>query len=247
MVSGQRSAGGAVLSSRSEGVLRLVLNRPHRRNAVDSATSSLLHELLTDARDDPTVRVIVLSGAGPAFCAGWDIDAIAELRDGDEPSVRAEFERNRRLLDDLETAPQATIACVHGAVMGFGLGLVASCDIAVAARSATVALPEIELGVVPGMVMLDVLEAVPAKVALDWLLSGERQPADRALAAGLLSRVVEDDALEPTVGALAERLAAHDPGTVRETKHLFRRLRGLDRSTAEAEAIAGAVAALLRA
>jgi enoyl-CoA hydratase/carnithine racemase len=84
-------------------------------------------------------------------------------------------------------------------------------------------------------------------VALDWLLSGEGQPAERALAAGFLSRVVDDDDLESAVASLADRVAAHDPAAVQETKRLFRRLRGLDRATAEAEAIAGAVAALLRA
>src|SRR5687768_16582281 len=136
-----------------EGVLRLRLNRPERRNAVDSEMARALHAAVRDARENPDCRVIVLSGAGPSFCSGWDIDAVAALRGQAAEAIEAEFEENRRLLEDLATAPQATIAAVHGSVMGFGIGLVTSCDLAVAARSAVVALPEITLRVVPGMVM----------------------------------------------------------------------------------------------
>jgi methylglutaconyl-CoA hydratase len=237
-------AGVAIDVHHEEGVVRLVLNRPERRNAVDPATARALHRAIRDAREDVDCRVIVVSGAGVAFCSGWDIDAVAELRDKDADAIEAEFEENRRLLEDLATAPQATIAAVHGPVMGFGIGLVTSCDIAVAARSAVVAMPEITLRVVPGMVMLDLLEAVPRKVALDWLLSGERRSAEHALAAGLFSRLTEDDELEATVSALARRLASHDATTVRETKELFRRL-SENPAGAEGTAIAGAVAALL--
>lgn len=227
-----------------EGILRLVLNRPERRNAFDGAMARELHSAVRAARENPDCRVIVLSGAGRSFCSGWDIDAVAALRGQDAHVVEAEFEENRRLLEDLAAVPQATIAAVHGSVMGFGIGLVTSCDIAIAARSAVVALPEITLRVVPGMVMLDLLRAVPAKVAFDWLLSGERQPAERALAAGLFSRVAEDDELEETVSALASRLAGHDAATLRETKELFHRL-AADPAGAQREAIAGAVSALL--
>lgn len=229
-----------------EGVLRLKLNRPERRNAVDGPMARALHEAVRAARENSECRVIVLSGAGSAFCAGWDVDAVAALRGQAAEAIEAEFEENRRLLEDLATAPQATIAAVHGSVMGFGIGLVTSCDLAVAGRSAVVALPEITLRVVPGMVMLDLLQAVPAKVALDWLLTGERQPAERALAAGFFSRVVGDDELDETVTALAGRLAGHDPATLRETKELFRRL-AADPADAQREAIAGAVSALLTA
>lgn len=235
-----------VLMQVADGVTRLILNRPERRNAVDTPTANALQTALRQAIESPECRVIVLSGAGSTFCAGWDIAAIAELRAGSEADVRAEFEANRRLLSELAAAPQATVAEVRGAVLGFGIGLVSACDIAVAGRSASIGLPEIALGVVPGMVLLDVLDALPSKVALDWLLSGEHHSAEEALAAGLLSRVVADDDLEPAVDALARRLAGHDPETLRETKRMFHRLRALDRADAESAAIEAAVRALLR-
>lgn len=227
-------------------VASIALNRPDRRNAVDGVTAQLLHEALLQATRAPECRVIVLSGAGPSFCAGWDTDAIAALQAADEASVRAEFEANRRLLADLASAPQVTVAKAHGAVLGFGIGLIAACDIAVAGRSTSIGLPEVALGIVPGMVMLDVLEALPAKLALDWLLSAGKHDAEEALRAGLVSRVVDDERLDEEVGALAARLAGLDPGTVQETKRMFRLLGTLDRAAAEDAAIDAAVRALVR-
>jgi methylglutaconyl-CoA hydratase len=235
-----------VLEHLEDGVLTLTINRPERRNAIDGATADLLHAAVLAVRDDPSCRVIVITGAGRAFCAGWDIQAIAELRGLDAPEVERSFERNRGLLEDLERAPQATIASVHGAVMGFGLGLVASCDIAVAAESTAVGLPEIALGVVPALVMVDLFERLPEKVALDWLLSGERRTAAQGLAAGLFSRVVGDDAVDTEVSALAAVIAGHDPAAVRETKRLYRSLRSLEHDAAIREAIASAAAALVK-
>ena len=234
----------SVLQHRAGGVLTLTLNRPERRNAVDDATANVLHERVRAVHDDPDCQVIVIDGAGPSFCAGWDVEAATALRALPVAAVEAVFERNRVLLEDLESAPQVTVAAVHGAVMGFGLGLVARCDIALAAESTLVALPEIAHRIVPAIVMVDLLETLPEKVALDWLLSGERRTADDALAAALFSRVVPDDELQSAVAELARALAAHDSTTLRETKALYRRLQGLDRSAAVREAIATAAAAL---
>ncbi len=235
-----------MLQSLENGVLTLTVNRPERRNAIDGATADLLQAAVRSVRDDPSCRVIVLTGAGPAFCSGWDIQAIAALRGLVSAEVAKSFERNRGLLADLEAAPQATIASVHGAVLGFGLGLVASCDIAVAAEKTVVGLPEIALGVVPALVMVDLFERLPEKIALDWLLSGERRSAAEGLAAGLFSRVVADDALGPEVAALASAIAGHDAAAVRETKRLYRSLRGLGHDEAIRAAIATAAAALVK-
>lgn len=238
--------GAAVLQRLEAGVLTLTLNRPERRNAVDDATANLLHEAVQAVRDDASCRVIVLAGAGAAFCAGWDIQAVTALREQPVEVVATSLERNVRLLESLASAPQATVAAVHGAVMGFGLGLVANCDIAVAAESTIVSLPEIALGVVPALVMVDLLERLPEKVALDWLLTGEQRTAAEGLTAGLFSRVVPDASLETEISNLAGRLAGHEPETLRETKRLYRRLRNVERNAAVREALATAAAALVR-
>ncbi len=227
------------------GVRRIALDRPDRRNAVDPATAVALHRAILEARDDPACAVVVIAGNGPVFCAGWDLDSLGPLVAAGEEALRRAFADTRALLEDLSALPQATVAEVRGGVLGFGIGLVGACDIAVASDTAVVALPEIAHGIVPGMVMLDLLGRMPDKVSLDWLLTGERRSAADALAAGLVSRVVPDDALEGTVATIAERLAAHDPAVLRTTKRAWRELAALPRERAAEVAIDGAVRALL--
>lgn len=236
----------AIRVGQADGVTTISLDRPERRNAVDEPTAAELHAAIRAAGDDPGCRVVVLRGEGPAFCAGWDVASIADLRERGPEAIRAAFEDNRRLMHDLRDLSTPTIAAVHGAVMGFGIGLAAACDLVIAARGTRIALPEIALGVVPGMVMLDIADAVPAKVALDWLLSGTMRTADEALAAGLLSRVVDDEALDEAVASAAAAIAAHDPGVAAETKRLFRSLATSPARAVEDEIVAQAAAALLR-
>lgn len=235
-----------VKSSIREGVATLTLARPERRNAIDDATAAALHDALRAATADPDCRAIVLAAEGDVFCAGWDLREIAAMRaGGDRAAVEASFAANRRLLADLAAAPQPTIAAVQGGAMGFGLGLIARCDVVVAARGTVVALPEIAHGVVPGIVMLDLLRTLPRKVALDWLLSGSPVSAEAALTAGLFSRVVDDALLTGEVAALAATIAAHDGAAVRETKALYERLASAAAAEAEREAVRRAVDALL--
>lgn len=236
----------SVVSAVDGAVTRITLNRPRRRNAVDGAMCELLRAELRAARERDGCRVVVIGGAGPAFCAGWDLNDIAAKRaSGDREGVRAAFEGNRELLRDLAAMPQVTIAQLHGAVMGFGISLAARCDLAVAARDARIALPEVAHGVVPGIVMLDVLEAVTPKVALDWLVSAREVSAERALAAGLVGEVVDGDALAAHVDALARRIAEHPPGAVAATKRLLRELRAVPPAEAQDRAIAASVDALM--
>ncbi|MDO8187696.1 enoyl-CoA hydratase/isomerase family protein [Conexibacter sp. JD483] len=235
-----------VKSDFHQGVVTLTLARPERRNAIDDATAAALHEALRAATADDACRAIVLAAEGPVFCAGWDLAEIAAMRaTGDRAAVEASFAANRRLLADLAAAPQPTIAAVQGGAMGFGLGLIARCDLALAARGAVVALPEIAHGVVPGIVMLDLLATLPRKVALDWLLSGAPVSAADALAAGLFSRLVDDAALAAETAALAAAIAAHQPAAVRETKALYGTLAAAPPEAAEEEAVRRAVDALL--
>ena len=235
-----------VLSEIREGVCRITLNRPDRRNAVDSQTARALHAAFVAAAGDDAARVVVLSGTGTSFCSGWDVEAVGRLRDLDADAVREEFEANTRLLEDIRAAPLPTIAAVRGAVLGFGIGLVCACDLVVAEASASIGLPEVPIGIVPGLVMLDLLETLPPKIALDWLLTGERRPAEDAYQRGLFTRLVRDGELDTSVDELADRLASFDPGTLLETKRSFARLRALPRDAAIDAAVDAAVAALVR-
>lgn len=245
---GTASADGpAVVASREQGgaVHRVTLNAPRRRNAMNAASCGLLREAFAGAAEDPACRVLVLDATGPAFCAGWDLADIAAKRErGDAQAIADEFAENQRLLHDLAALPLLSIAAVQGPAMGFGISLVARCDVAIASASATFALPEIVHGIVPAMVALDLRDAVGARVAREWLLTGSGRTADEAAAAGLVSRVVADDAVVTTVDELAATVAVHGADAVRATKRLCRELESLPRDEAERRAIDEAVRAL---
>ncbi|MBF6619894.1 MAG: enoyl-CoA hydratase/isomerase family protein [Patulibacter sp.] len=240
-------AGPAVVTVREHdgAVLRVTLDAPRRRNAMNARSCALLREAIATATEDPACRVLVLDATGPAFCAGWDLADIAEKRErGDAQAIADEFAENQRLLHDLAASPLLTVAAVQGPAMGFGISLVVRCDVAIASASATFALPEIVHGIVPAMVALDLSDAVGPRVAREWLLTGSVRTADEAAAAGLVSRVVADDALVTTVDELAATVAAHRADAVRATKRLCRELETLPREAAEQHAIDAAVRAL---
>lgn len=230
---------------RDGAVLRVTLDAPRRRNAMNARSCALLREAIAVAADDPAVRVLVLDATGPAFCAGWDLADIAEKRErGDARAIADEFAENQQLLHELADLPLLTVAVVQGPAMGFGISLVARCDVAVAASSASFALPEIGHGIVPAMVALDVRDAVGPRVAREWLLTGSVRTADEAAEAGLVSRVVADDELQAAVDELVATVAAHEPDAVRATKRLCRTLESLPHEAAEQRAIDEAVRAL---
>lgn len=239
--------GPAIVSVREHdgAVRRITLDAPRRRNAMNAASCALLREAVAAAADDPAVRVLVLDATGPAFCAGWDLADIAEKRErGDARAIADEFAENQLLLHELAALPVLTVAAVQGPAMGFGISLVARCDVAVASSSAVFALPEIVHGIVPAMVALDLADAVGPRVAREWLLTGSVRTADEAAGAGLVSRVVAGDELTTTVDELAATVAAHGADAVRATKRLCRELESLPRDEAERRAIDEAVEAL---
>lgn len=226
-------------------VRRVTLDAPRRRNAMNARSCALLREAIAAAAGDPACRVLVLDATGPAFCAGWDLADIAEKRErGDARAIADEFAENQKLLHELAALPLLTVAAVQGPAMGFGISLVARCDVAVAASSATFALPEIVHGIVPAMVALDLADAVGPRVAREWLLTGTVRTADEAAGAGLISRVVADDELTAAVDELATTVAAHRADAVHATKRLCRELEALPRDAAERRAIDEAVRAL---
>ncbi len=239
--------GPAVVTTREHdgAVHRVTLNAPRRRNAMNAASCAVLREAVTAAAGDPACRVLVLEATGPAFCAGWDLADIAAKRErGDADAIADEFAENQRLLHELADLPLLTVAAVQGPAMGFGISLVARCDVAITASSAVFALPEIVHGIVPAMVALDLADAVGPRIAREWLLTGSVRTADEAAVAGLVSRVVADDELPAAVDELAATVAAHGADAVRATKRLCRQLETLPRADAERRAIDEAVRAL---
>ncbi|HEY0487324.1 MAG TPA: enoyl-CoA hydratase-related protein [Mycobacteriales bacterium] len=196
---------------------RVSLARPERRNAVNRAMVADLHAAFDElsARDD--VAVVVLDGIGPGFCAGGDIDEFTTLAELPPDECERVFAGHAAMLDALGALPQVTVAVVHGVAAGLGVSLVSRCDLAVAAASARFVLPELAIGIVPSLVLVDAVRVMPAKRARDWLLTGGQRGAAEALAAGLLSRVVTDEELAAEVDRIVAALTGTAGTALRRT------------------------------
>src|SRR6516162_6644952 len=194
-----------LLEELAVGVLRLTLNRPESRNALSIDLMTALIEALGGAAADPESRVVVIAGAGPAFCAGHDL---RELR---EDPRREAYERVFALCSELMLQivrlPKPVIAEVHGVATAAGCQLVATCDLAVAAEEARFATPGVNIGLFCATPMVALSRAVGRKAAMEMLLTGELIDAATARSPGLVTRVLPRFELRAPADALAQPIA----------------------------------------
>jgi len=204
------------------GAAWITLNRPEARNALSDPLVVELGVALRRALDDPTVRLIVLTGNGPAFCAG------ADLKSGGMKSAD-EGEQNPfvAVLTTIWNAAKPVVARVNGHAFGGGVGLVAACDIAIAADSAMFSFSEVRIGVIPAMISVVVLPKLGIQNTMWLFLTGERFAATRAVEVGLLHRSVPADALDAAVEDVAAMIRLGGPNAIREAKQLVRRVPGM--------------------
>lgn len=202
------------------GVVTLTLNRPHKRNAFDAELVSRLTETLGRLDTDPDARVIILTGAGENFCAGGDIEwmrdaasAPPEVNERDALALGGMFEA-------LDTLSKPTMALVQGAAFGGGVGLVACCDIAIAAKPAKFCLSEVRLGLIPAVVGPYVVKAVGGRRARALFLSAEIISADCAFHIGLVHEVAPSGGLTAVRDRLIEALLLGAPGAQAQAKRL---------------------------
>jgi enoyl-CoA hydratase/carnithine racemase len=232
-------SGGFLIREDAGGVATLTLNRPEQFNALCDALVSELTDALAKIADDPGVRVLVLAGAGRAFCAGHDL---REMRSRSDPAWhRALFARCAALMQALPTLPQPVIARVHGVATAAGCQLVAHCDLAVASTEARFATSGINLGLFCATPAVALTRSLSKKDAFELLFTGDFLSAERARDVGLVNRVVAPEGLDAAVHELATSLAAKSPEAVRAGKALF--YRQLGRPLADAYLDAGAVMA----
>jgi methylglutaconyl-CoA hydratase len=206
----------ALRSERDGAVLRITLARPERRNAFDAALIAELHEAFADVGD---ARAVVLSGEGPSFCAGADVE-------WQRASIDLTYEENvedamrlLRMLEAIDSCPAPVVCLAHGYVLGGGSGLVACADVAVAAPDAEFGFTEVRLGIIPAVISPFVLPKIGA-AARRYFLTGERFGAEVALRIGLIHEVAED--APAAVDAIVGSLLAGGPVAVREAKRLAR-------------------------
>jgi enoyl-CoA hydratase/carnithine racemase len=211
-----------VLLRRDEGgIAWLTLNRAAARNALSLGLMEALAAELDATEADPAVKVVVIGGAGPAFCAGHDL---RELRSRPERAAyQATFELCSRVMTRIVRLPKPVIARVHGVATAAGCQLVASCDLAVAAATARFATPGVNIGLFCSTPMVALSRAVGRKAAMEMLLTGELIDAARARELGLVNRVVPEADLDAEVAALAGQIAAKSPLTLAIGKGAFYR------------------------
>ena len=197
----------------------LTLNRPEKRNALNSALTQGLLDALRTADADETVRAVVLTGAGQGFCAGADLSEFKDLQAAVAAESRAELTMQLHLAFTEVRVP--IITAINGHAMGGGAGLAIAADLAVMASSAKLGYPEAKHGIVAAIVMANLVRQAGRKAAFELVALAEPIDAERALDLGLINRIAPDGkALEEAV-ALAEKLAAVKPAAMEATKQLF--------------------------
>jgi methylglutaconyl-CoA hydratase len=215
------------LEIRREGaVLALTLARPAKRNALSLPLIEALHDALEAAELDADVRVVTLSGAGPDFCAGADLQELLASADREPADNERDALRLGTLLARLRSFPRPVVAIVHGRALAGGAGLATACDIVVAGESSRFGYPEMQRGFVPAMVMTLLRRLAGEKAAFELVATGRVVDALEAHALGLVTRVVPDERLHVEAGELVTQLAAASPSAMHLTKKLFYELDG---------------------
>ena len=219
-------------------VARLWLNRPEVRNAFDGLMVTELRKTLFDLRTADAVRVVVLGGRGPSFCAGADLEWMKAMAGFNREDNMREAQALADLFFTVYESPKPVVARVHGAALGGGCGLVAACDIAVAALGTQFGFTEVRLGIIPAVISPYVLGKIGESAARELFLTGERFEAVRAFEVGLIRAAVPEGDLDAVVDGRVQELLKAGPRAIAEAKALirevaFRRVEDVQRYTVE--------------
>ena len=199
----------------------LTLNRPDKRNALNTALTQALLDALRAADGDEAIGCVVLTGAGQGFCAGADLSEFKELTPEKQHLVEARAELTMQLHLAFPKLAKPVVTAINGAAMGGGAGLALAGDLAVMAEGAALGYPETRHGIVAAIVMANLVRQAGRKAAFELVALGEPVGAQRALALGLVNRVVPSARLMDEALALAQKLAATSRPAMRLTKQLF--------------------------
>jgi methylglutaconyl-CoA hydratase len=207
---------------RAGGVTTVWMNRPSLHNAFNATAIGELTAAFRAVDADADTRVMVLAGRGKSFSAGADVESMRAAGAASEAENVADALRLAGMFRTLAEMATPTIARVHGAAIGGGMGLVGACDICVASDHAVFATSEVRLGIIPAAIAPYVIRAIGERQALRYFLTAERIRAERAVAIGLAHEAVAEDRLDATVAALAEALALGGPAALSAAKDLVR-------------------------
>jgi methylglutaconyl-CoA hydratase len=203
-------------------VARVWLNRPQVRNAFDGLMVTELRKTLFDLRTLDAVRVIVLGGRGPTFCAGADLEWMRAMTGFDREDNLREAQAMADLFFTVYESPKPVVARVHGAALGGGCGLVAACDVSVAALGTQFGFTEVRVGLIPSVISPYVMGKIGESAARELFLTGERFEAMRAFEIGLVRAAVPEPDLDAVVEGRVQALLKAGPRAQAEAKALIR-------------------------
>jgi methylglutaconyl-CoA hydratase len=207
-------------------VATVALNRPEVHNAFNETLMAEFTSALRILGDDDAVRAVVLMGAGASFCAGADLNWMKRMAGFTRAQNLADAKALATMLATLNELPKPTIARVQGAAYGGGVGLVACCDIAIGTQDAIFAFSEARLGLIPATIAPYVVEAIGARAARRWFLTGERFSAAEAFRLGLLHDLALPGELDARIGEVLHGLLKAGPRAQAECKALLRAVSG---------------------
>jgi methylglutaconyl-CoA hydratase len=207
---------------KKDGVARVTLNRPEVRNAFDDALIASLRKSFDELAEDRSVRVVVLAGTGPAFCAGADLNWMKRMAGYDYDANLRDAQALADMLAALDRMPKPTIARVHGPAFAGGTGLVAACDIAVGTPEAKFCFSEAKLGLSPATISPHVIRAIGERAARRYFLTAEVFDAEEAHRIGMLSLLVPSSDIDSEIEKLLSHLLAGGPEAMKKIKDLIR-------------------------
>lgn len=233
----------ALTLGRDGDVAHVRLNRPDKRNAFDDGLAAALERTFRDLAGDETVRAVVLGGEGPVFCAGGDLAWMRRVADYTAEENLADARAFQGAYDAIDALPQPVVGRVQGAALGGGAGLVAVCDVVVAAEGTRLGFPEVRLGLVPGVVGPYVIRKIGAGHARHLFVTGEVLEAEAAWRLGLVHAVVPEAELDAKVASVLEAIRLGSPDGVRRAKRLVRDVEAAPAWDAKAAVAREAIAA----
>ncbi len=216
-----------VVTTVDGGILTATLNRPEKKNAIDTPMIDALLETLERADLDAAVRVVALRGAGGDFSAGMDLNELLASADRSVAENREAALRFGEIFLRMRRLPKPIVALVRGRALAGGCGLATGCDLVLAAESATFGYPEVQRGFVPAIVMTLLKRLTGEKIAFDLAATGRLLGASEAAAVGLVSRVYEDSDFDDQTSEVLRALAATSGSALAFTKQQFYQLDGL--------------------
>jgi len=220
------------------GVARITINRPDVRNAFNDEVIIEFCNLFQAIKEDDAVRVVVLTGAATAFCAGADLNWMQKVAGYDIEENVMDAEHMVDMLEFIDTCPKPVIGRINGPAMGGGCGLVAVCDMAIASSDAKFAFSEVKLGIVPAVIAPYIIRKIGIGPTRELFLTGERFDANRAKEIGLVNAVTPPETLDSVVESKIKLLLSSGPKAMGEVKKLVRAVpyidpKGIRKLTAE--------------